>query len=238
MPAIVVLGARNLGGAIAGHFLDLGWQAAAVSRSEESLAGVLERGALAIQADAADTESLDGALRRAREELGGLDVVVNAVGAATASGPPFGGGPIADATLDGFRGWAVSVAEQCFVFLSSGIRALRDAGGAGTLVQVTGGSSSRAFPGRGPWAAGAFASRALVQAAAQELREEGIHVALLAVNATIESPKTEPFTRDTPREALASMDAVADAVAFLTGQGSRGMTHELIVTPAGDRWIP
>ena len=237
-PALVVLGARNLGGAILDHFRDRGWQGAAVARSEDTLARVRERGALALEADASDPDALADALARAREELGGLDLVVNAVSAATASGPPFGGGPIADATLDGFRGWAVSVAEQTFVFLSCGIRALRDAGGQGTLVQVTGGSSARAFPGRGPWAAGAFASRALVQAGAQELREEGIHVALLAVNATIESPKTEAFTRDTPREALASMEAVAAAVAFLADQDVRGMTHELVVTPSGDRWIP
>ena len=70
------------------------------------------------------------------------------------------------------------------------------------------------------------------------MRDEGIHVALLAVNATIESPKTEAFTRDTPREALASMEAVAAAVGFLADQDVRGMTHELVVTPSGDRWIP
>ena len=34
---VVVLGARNLGGAIAEHFRELGWNAAAVARSEESL---------------------------------------------------------------------------------------------------------------------------------------------------------------------------------------------------------
>jgi NAD(P)-dependent dehydrogenase (short-subunit alcohol dehydrogenase family) len=78
----------------------------------------------------------------------------------------------------------------------------------------------------------------MVQAAAQELREEGIHVALLAVNATIESPKTAAFTRDTPREALASMESVAATVAFLADQDARGLTHEVVVTPAGDRWIP
>src|SRR5215216_711549 len=159
MPALVVLGARNLGGVILDHFRERGWDGAAVARSEDTLARVRERGALALEADASDPDALDEALARAREELGGLDLVANAVSAATASGPPFGGGPIADATLDGFRGWAVSVAEQAFVFLSCGIRALRDAGGTGTLVQVTGGSSARAFPGRGPWAAGAFASR-------------------------------------------------------------------------------
>jgi NAD(P)-dependent dehydrogenase (short-subunit alcohol dehydrogenase family) len=239
MPAMVVLGARNLGGAILDHFLADGWEAAAVARSAATLQAVRERGVQAYEADASDPAALSDALRRAREDLGGLDLVVNAVSAARPTeGEPFGGGPVAEASLQGFRGWAVAVAEQSFVFLSCGIRALRDAGGGGTLVQVTGGSSARAYPGRGPWAAGAFASRALVQAAAQELREEGIHVALLAVNATIESPKTAAFTKDTPREALASQETVARAVAFLAGQDARGMTHEIVVTPAGDRWIP
>src|SRR3954451_17341269 len=122
MPALVVLGARNLGGAILDHFCDRGWQGAAVARSEDTLARVRERGALALEADASAPGALADSLARAREERGGLYLVVNAVSAATASGPPFGGGPIADATLDGFRGWAASVAEQTFVFLSCGIR--------------------------------------------------------------------------------------------------------------------
>lgn len=235
---IVVLGARNLGGAIVQHFLDLGWNAAGVARSEESLARVRERGALAVAADAADLGALSGALEQVRSESGSLDAIVNAVSAARPPGSgPFGGGALADADLAAFHGWTVAVAEQAFVFLSAGATALRQTGG-GTLVQITGGSSRRAFPGRGLWAAGAFATRALVQAAAQEYRDDGIHAALLAVDATIESPKTEAFTRDTPRNALADMRDVAEAVAFLVIQGERGYTHELAITPAGDRWIP
>jgi NAD(P)-dependent dehydrogenase (short-subunit alcohol dehydrogenase family) len=235
---VVVLGARNLGGAIIDHFLELGWSAAAVARSEDTLARVRDRGALALSADASDLASLSAALRQARDEYGSLDAVVNAVSAARATGDgPFGGGELAQADLDAFRGWTVAVAEQAFVFLSAGAAALQESGG-GALVQVTGGSSKRAFPGRGLWAAGAFASRALVQAAAQELRGQGIHVALLAVDATIESPKTEAFTRDTPRDALADMGEVARAVSYLVEQGPRALTHELQVTPAGDRWLP
>jgi hypothetical protein len=94
------------------------------------------------------------------------------------------------------------------------------------------------MPGRGLWAAGAFATRALVQAAAQELRGEGIHAALLAVDATIESPKTAAFTRGQAADALADMGEIAAAVAFLVGQGNRALTHELVVTPAGERWVP
>jgi len=132
----------------------------------------------------------------------------------------------------------VATAEQAFVFLSTGVRALRAAGGGGTLIQVTGGSARRAMPNRGLWASGAFALRALVHAAAQEHRAEAIHVALLIVDATIESPKTAAGTRDTPRDALADQAELARAVEYLAGQTARGLTHELQVTPAGDRWVP
>jgi NAD(P)-dependent dehydrogenase (short-subunit alcohol dehydrogenase family) len=234
---VVVLGAQNLGGAIIDHFLGLGWNAAGVARSEETLARVREKGAVAIGADASDAGSLTAALADARAQLGSVDAVVNAVSAARAPGGPFGGGPLATADLDAFRGWTVSVAEQAFIFLSVGAAALR-AGDGGALIQITGGSSRRAMPGKGLWAAGAFATRALVQAAAQELRQEGIHAALLAVDATIESPKTAQFTRDVPTEALGDMGEIARAVSYLVQQGSRALTHELTVTPAGDRWVP
>jgi NADP-dependent 3-hydroxy acid dehydrogenase YdfG len=236
---IVVLGARNLGGAIVDHFLELGWSAAAVARSEDTLRRVRDRGALALAADASDAAALADALATARRELGSLDAVVNAVTASRPpAGGPFGGGPLAEADIEAFRGWTVAVAEQAYVFLSVGSAALREAGGGGALVQITGGSSRRAMPGKGLWAAGAFATRALVQAAAQEMRGEGIHAALLAVDATIESPKTASFTSDTPRDALADMEGVAAAVAFLVQQGPRALTHELVVTPSGDRWVP
>jgi NAD(P)-dependent dehydrogenase (short-subunit alcohol dehydrogenase family) len=237
---IVVLGARNLGGAIIDRFMELGWNAAGVARSEDTLNRLRDRGALAIAADAADPRSLADALSTARAELGSLDAVVNAVSAARATSGPFGGGPLATADLEAFRGWTVAVAEQAFLFLSAGATALRagPGGPGGALIQITGGSSRRAMPGKGLWAAGAFATRALVQAAAQELREEGIHAALLAVDATIESPKTAQFTQDAPADALADMGQIADAVAFLVAQKPRALTHELVVTPAGDRWVP
>jgi 3-oxoacyl-[acyl-carrier protein] reductase len=235
----VILGARNLGAAILDHLQAEGWSCAAIARSEESVSSVRERGSLGIAADASDPSSLAEALIQVRGELGPPSLIVNAV---SASRPPpgdksFGGGPIGDATIEGFRGWAAAVAEQAFVFLSSGIGVLRESGG-GTLIQVTGGSSRRAMPGRGIWSAGAQATRALTQAAAQEVRAEGIHVAILIVDATIESPKTEAFTRDTPREALADMKLIAEAVTYLAGQEPRSYTHELVLTPAGDTWVP
>jgi NAD(P)-dependent dehydrogenase (short-subunit alcohol dehydrogenase family) len=234
MPSAVVLGARNLGGAIAAHLHAAGWSVAAVARSDDSLAGVRERGIDAINADAADPDGLRAALRRD----GGVDLVVNAVSAARPSGGPWGGGPLADARPDAFDAWTGAVARQAFTFLSVGAAVLREQGRGGTLIQVTGGSARRAMPGRGLWAAGAAATRALVHAAAQELRAEGIHVALLVVDATIASPKTAERTRDAPPGALADQEEIARAVAYLAGQEPTGFTHELVVTPAGERWVP
>ena len=235
---VVVLGARNLGGAIIDHFLGLGWNAAGVAQNEDTLDRVRQMGALALGADAAEVTALADALKAAKAEFGSLDAVVNAVSAARPpTAGPFGGGPLAGADLEAFRGWTVAVAEQAFVFLSVGANALKEGDG-GALVQITGGSSRRAMPEKGLWAAGAFAARALVQAAAQELTQDGIHVALLAVDATIESPKTAEFTRDVPLDALGDMNQIAEAVAFLVQQRPRALTHELVVTPAGERWVP
>src|SRR3954453_11919748 len=236
MPALVVLGARNLGGAILQHHLSAGWRGAAVARSEDTLESVRAAGGLALQADASDPESLREALERARAEFGSLDLIVNAVSAARPPGDgPFGGGPFAEATLAGFRGWTGAVAEQAFVFLSEGVKALD---GSGCLIQITGGSARRAIGGRGLWAAGAAATRALTPAAALERREQGVHVALLIVYATIESPKTASFIAGKAPEETADMAEIARAVEYLATQGARALTHELVVTPAGDRWLP
>jgi len=236
---ILALGARNLGGAILDHFVARGWKAAAVARSDDTLQEVRRRGALAIHADASDPAELEGAIAATRAEHGAVDLIVNAVSASRPpQGGPWGGGPIAEGTMDAVRGWTVAVAEQSFAFLSTGARALLEQGRGGTLVQITGGSSRRAMPNRGPWAAGAFATRALTQAAAQELRGQGVHVALLIVDATIESPKTAARIAGQPREQFADMARIAEAVEFLAGQDLRAYTHELVVTPAGDQWVP
>lgn len=235
----VVFGAKNLGGAIIDHLREQGWEVAGIARSAETAAKVDERGALGISADASDPQAVRGVFERVASELGAPTLTVNAVSAArpTREGP-FGGGPFAEAEVEDFRGWTVAVAEQAFVFLSESTRALRAGGSGGTIVQVTGGSSRRAMPGRGLWSAGAQATRAMVHAAAQELREEDVHAALLIVDATIASPKTAGITKDQPERALGDQQLIAEAVAYLAGQQVRAWTHELTVTPAGDRWVP
>ncbi|MEN3279062.1 MAG: hypothetical protein V7607_202 [Solirubrobacteraceae bacterium] len=236
MASLVVLGARHLGGAILDRFLADGWSAAAVARSDDTLAAIAERGAIALKADIQSPESLAEALDRARGELGGLDLVVNAASVSQPRpGEPFGGGPVADASLEQYRRWGAAVGEVAFVFLSEGARALRATGTGGALIQITNSTARRVRPGQGSWSAGHHALRALVLAAAAELREEGIRAYLLSVDAPIESAKTAQRLADEgiPAEATADQAAIAGAVAYLAGQPERAMSHELAVTASG-----
>ena len=82
------------------------------------------------------------------------------------------------------------------------------------------------------------AVRALAIAAAQELRGTGVHVALLIVDGIIESPKTTRMSAGMPADALVHQDDVAHAIRFLATQSPRGLTHELVITAAGGRWLP
>jgi len=233
----VVFGARNLGRAVIELLLREGWSVAGIARSQETLGSVTAAGALAIAGDVTDQADVRRVLEESAGAHGGVDLVVNAAAAygGDRSGP-FGGGPMAEAAPEAFDSWAAAPARSAFSFLSGSAAFLVDQGRPATVVQVTGGSARRAMPGRGLWAAGSFGVRALTNAAALELREQGIHVALLIVDAGIEPFAGAPEGR--PVDALADPRRLADAVLFLAEQGARGATHELQVTPLAERWVP
>ncbi len=151
-----------------------GWSVAGVARSGSTLDGVSASGALALKADVTDPASVYGVLEQAAAAHGGVEFVLNAAAAYGGERTgPFGGGPIAEADLDGFDSWAAAPARAAFAFLSASGRFAIAQGRAATLVQVTGGSARRAMPGRGLWSAGSFGVRAITNAAALELRPHG-----------------------------------------------------------------
>jgi NADP-dependent 3-hydroxy acid dehydrogenase YdfG len=230
MPTALVIGARNLGFAVIERLLSDGWTVAGAARSLETLAKVRNAGAEALDVDVTDQASVLAALEHLGARHGRVDLAVNAASPYGGS-RPFGGGPLAHAAPTSFDDWATLPARGAFGFLSACARFMSAQGGPSTIIQVTGGSARRGMPGRGLWAAGAFGVRALTQAAASELREQEIHVALLIVDASIDRSGGDDL-------ATADPGSLADAVAYLAGQSPRAMTHELQVTPARDNWTP
>jgi NAD(P)-dependent dehydrogenase (short-subunit alcohol dehydrogenase family) len=235
-PVLVTFGARNVGRAVVADRLAAGWRALAVARTDATLDALREAHpeAAVLRGDAADHEEVAEALARAERDLGGLDLVVNA----TTSVPrdhTFGGGPIAEAPPDRLESWMAGFLPAAWAIMRGGGAALARRG-SGTLIQISGGSARRGMPGRGPWAAAQFAARALAQSLAQELRPAGVHVALLVADGTIRTDRN-PMARRPAEDAMDPGD-VAAAVAYLASQRPTAWTHELVITPAGDTWVP
>jgi NAD(P)-dependent dehydrogenase (short-subunit alcohol dehydrogenase family) len=235
-PVLVVFGARNVGRAIVADRLASGWRALAVARGAETLDALREAhpGVATVRGDAGDHAVVAEAVARAERDLGGLDLVVNA----TTSVPrdhSFGGGPVAEAPPGRLDAWVAGFLPAAWAILR-GAGAAMERRGTGTLIQVSGGSARRAMPGRGPWAAAQFGARALTHALAQELRPRGVHVALLVADGIIQTDRN-PMEGRPPEESLTAAD-VAAAVAYLATQTPRGWTHELVITPSGDTWVP
>lgn len=238
MPSLLVFGARNLGRAISAHFASEGWRVAAVARSRDSLDRLAAEvpGALTISADAGLLNDVERAFAEARMRFATIDLVVVAI-SPTLGGRTWGGGEIAESEASAFAPYLDDLLPALVNVLRVGSRTLKQQGH-GTYVQITGGSARRGRPTVGPWAAAAFASRGMLQSAAAELREHGVHAALLIVDATIESEKTAERLAGKPEELSTTEEDVARAVAYLASQSPRGWTHELQLTPRGDAWVP
>jgi len=230
VPTLLVFGARNLGRVLARQLAADGWRVAAVARTEDTILKLRDEvpDAVGLIGDAANA----GEVERIFAEVGDVDLVVNAI-----TTTPSPGGPVHEAPPEALDAYLGALLPAIFNVLRVGGRVLAGRG-RGTLVQVTGGSARRGNPGRGPWAAAAFATRALVQSQAAELRDQSVHVALLIVDAIIESEKTKHWLEDEPPERSASMEDVAHAIKYLHEQSPRGWTHELQLTPARERWVP
>jgi NAD(P)-dependent dehydrogenase (short-subunit alcohol dehydrogenase family) len=233
---LLVFGARHLGRTLARELSTEGWNVAAVARSEETIAAFTEAlpGGRGIVGDAAAADDVEHAFAETRKLFGPIDLVVNAITARPRGS--FGGGTLAEAPPDALEPYVDELLPGIFNVLRVGCRVL-GVQGHGTIVQVTGGSARRGMAGRGAWAAAAFATRALTQAAALEAREQCVHVALLIVDATIESEKTRGRLQGPP-EGSTSEEDVVRAIAYLESQSPRAWTHELQITPRLDRWVP
>ena len=233
MPTLLVFGARNVGRVLARELVAHGWNAAAVARTQETIDALRSEApeALGIVADAASSAEVERAFAETRDRFGPPDLVVSAV----TDGPR--SGSIVELAEDAFDSYLHDLLPAIFNVLRVGSRVLVENGG-GTFVQMTGGSARRGMPKRGPWAATAFATRALTQSAAGELRERNVHVALLIVDAVIESRKVASLMEGHPPERFATMEEIAKAIAYLHGQSPRAWTHELQLTPALETWVP
>lgn len=237
MHSALIFGARNLGRAVASHLASDDISVAVAARSEESLERVQTElpESLTLRVDARKPDEVERAFERTVAAFGKIDLVVVAISPSTGGGRK--SGEVAELTPSAIDPYTRDLLPALFTILTVGGRHLREQG-SGTYIQVTGGSARRGMPRTAPWAAGAAGTRGMIQSAASDLREHGVHVALLIVDAVIESDKTRERLSGKNSTHSASEQDVAEAVSYLARQRERAWTHELQLTPRGDRWVP
>ncbi len=222
MPALLVVGVRGLGGAIARHFAGKGWDIACAARTESDVTALAAAThGLGLLADLRDSASTGRLCAQAWEKLGRIDLVVGA----QTSGARFG--PQSVLELADFER-ALSGYPQATLHLLQAAAPRLIAQGGGSFVQMGTGSGLKAREGFAGISAAQAASRALCAVAALELKSRAVHVAYLAIEGGIER---EGGRR--PHELAIPPREIARAVEFLHGQEPQAWTHELALRPAG-----
>jgi NAD(P)-dependent dehydrogenase (short-subunit alcohol dehydrogenase family) len=101
----------------------------------------------------------------------------------------------------------------------------------GTLIQIGTSLAPAPRPGFGALAAHQHALRALLSAAAAELKPR-VHVAYLAVEGQLATLGSKEWMERHGESRAVPPSEVARAIEFLHGQDPRAWTHELAVRPA------
>jgi NAD(P)-dependent dehydrogenase (short-subunit alcohol dehydrogenase family) len=236
MPAqstLVIIGVRTLGREIALHFAKQGWRVVCGARTKTEVEGVAAavnaaggRG-VAVPCDLADPASLE-ALVAGPEPV---DLCV----CAQAAGGRFGSRPlleIDDEELD--RGYAAYVRGTWNLLKAAGPKLLGQ--GAGTFVQIGTSSGVRTKEGFAALGATQHALRALVQVAAREWRQKGVHVAYLPIDGPIDNEHTRDWLARSGADKGIPQDEIARACEYLHRQERRAWTHELLLRPLGGDW--
>ena len=167
---LVTAGAAGIGLAIAELLLANGAKLAVCDVNDSALAAFAERsGCLAVHADVADESQVDTLFDAIRDQLAGLDALINNAGIA---GPT--GGVDAISPADWRRCIDVCLTGQ-FLCARRAVPLMRAAGG-GSIVNMSSAAGRHGYAFRSPYSAAKFGVIGLTQSLAKELGPDGIRV--------------------------------------------------------------
>ncbi|HWC36761.1 MAG TPA: SDR family NAD(P)-dependent oxidoreductase [Mycobacteriales bacterium] len=195
---VVVTGAsRGIGAAIARQAAARGARLGLLARNEaelKALAAELPTESLAVPVDVTVTADLVAALRRVRDELGPIDVLVNNAGIG-AYGPFTAGG--AD-QLDQL--WPINVAAVAHGMAE--VLPDMQRRGSGVIVNMTSIAGRIGAPGEAAYCASKFAVVGLSETVRAEVRDSGVKICLInpgPVATAFGETRGHPYDRDFPK---------------------------------------
>ena len=194
----------------------------------EALADELGDGAIAIEADVTDRDSLVAAAQRVQDELGGADVLVNNAGVMLL-------GPFSSEQRDDYRQMVevnlLGAMTTTEVFLDQ----LRDGGG--DLVNISSVAGRTARPGNAAYAATKWGINGWSEALRQELQPD-VRVTVIEPGAVateltdhITHAETKQATEEFVRELAIRPEDIAEVIAFAVTRPRRMTLNEILVRP-------
>lgn len=226
---VVGVGEGN-GAALARAFADEGMAVALLARSTGFSSTLAEElpGSRAYACDVADAEAVAATFKSIRSDLGDPTTVVYNAGSGT-------WGDVESISLDDFESaWRVNAYGA--VAVSREVIPAMKAAGRGNIIFIGATASRRGGPRTAAFAPAKAAQRSLAESMARTLWPSGIHVALIAIDAVVDLPRTRKAMPDKPDDFFLSSDDMAMSAVWLTRQPRSAWTFEIDVRPFGEKW--
>jgi NAD(P)-dependent dehydrogenase (short-subunit alcohol dehydrogenase family) len=230
-PICVIAGVgEGNGAALARAFSDESMAVAMLARRTDftsKLAGELPDGR-AYACDVSDPASVAEAFARIRAELGDPATVVYNAGPGT-------WGDVESIGLEDFESaWRVNAYGALAV--SREVIPAMKAAGRGNIIFIGATASRRGGPRTAAFAPAKAAQRSLAESMARSLWPQGIHVALIAIDAVVDLPRTRRNMPDKPDDFFLKPEDMAASAVWLARQPRSAWTFEIDVRPFGEKW--
>jgi NAD(P)-dependent dehydrogenase (short-subunit alcohol dehydrogenase family) len=238
--ALVTGASSGLGRATAIALARAGADVAIVARSEEELDSVrgeitkVGRRALVLPVDLASVDDTTEAVRQSVEELGRVDVLVNAAGTDT---------PGTVEALD-IEGWDRTLAVNLrapFLLSKAAFPHMREAGG-GTIINISSVAGKKGWANASAYCASKFGLTGFTEALADEGKEHGIRAIVLypgamATNWGAFSPEERQGSElnEAPPTRVLQPERVADLIVWFAASPPEFVLTEGIVLPIEER---
>jgi NAD(P)-dependent dehydrogenase (short-subunit alcohol dehydrogenase family) len=230
-PVCVVVGVgEGNGAALARAFSNQGMAVALLARGTKftsQLASELPD-SRAYACDVTDPESVRQSFASIRTDLGEPATVVYNAGSGV-------WGDVESIDLDGFESsWRVN-AYGALAVGREVIPAMK-AAGSGNIIFIGATASKRGGARTAAFAPAKAAQRSLAESMARTLWPQGIHVALIMIDAVVDLPRTRKNMTDKPDEFFLKPDDMAASAVWLANQPRSAWTFEIDVRPFGEKW--
>ncbi len=230
-PICVVVGVgEGNGAALARAFSNEGMAVALLARGTDfssKLADELPE-SRAYACDVTDPRSVAETFASIRGELGDPATVVYNAGSGV-------WGDVEAIGLDGFESsWRVNAYGALAV--SREVIPAMKAAGCGNIIFIGATASRRGGPRTAAFAPAKAAQRSLAESMARSLWPQGIHVALVVIDAVVDLPRTRKNMPDKPDDFFLRSDDMAASAVWLAHQPRSAWTFEIDVRPFGETW--